>query len=134
MDTEYGPRPAGSASKLATWRDGYRILWTILALCKNERPLLFFGTAFLVLEMLSLGLAYPVVREFLATGLVPRFPTAILATGIALLGFIALTCGLVLDTVSRGRWESKYLGWMHAGNLPHSREGETMAVSYRRMR
>jgi hypothetical protein len=131
IDTVYGPRPTGSASKLATYRDGYHILWTILALLKNERPLLFFGSAFVALELLSVGLAYPIVRDFLETGLVPRFPTAILATGIGLIGFIALTCGLVLDTVSRGRWETKYLGWMHAGNLPHNRVAEPLATTYK---
>jgi glycosyltransferase involved in cell wall biosynthesis len=130
IDTVYGPRPTGSASKLATYRDGYRILLTILALLKNERPLLFFGSAFVILELLAMGLAYPIVVHFIETGLVPRFPTAILATGIGLLGFIALTCGLVLDTVSRGRWETKYLGWLHAGNLPHLRVEEPLNSTY----
>jgi hypothetical protein len=75
-----------------------------------------------------------VIRDFIETGLVPRFPTAILATGVALLGFIALTCGLVLDTVSRGRWETKYLGWLHAGNLPRSRQNEPAATAYKSAR
>jgi glycosyltransferase involved in cell wall biosynthesis len=132
VDTLYGPRPTGSTSKLATYRDGYRIVCTILGLLKNERPLFFFGSAFVAFELLSMVLAYPIVVHFLATGLVPRFPTAILATGIALLGFIALTCGLILDTVSRGRWETKYLGWLQAGNLPHAQEGEPLGISYYR--
>jgi glycosyltransferase involved in cell wall biosynthesis len=134
VDTFYGPRPTGSASKLATYRDGYKILLTILALLKNERPLLFFGSSFLILELLSLILAYPVIRDFIETGLVPRFPTAILSTGIALLGFISLTCGLVLDTVSRGRWETKYLGWLLAGNAPRSRKDEPIAAAYKSSR
>jgi hypothetical protein len=134
VDTVYGPRPTGSASKLATYRDGYKILLTILALLKNERPLLFFGASFLILELLSLVLAYPVIRDFIETGLVPRFPTAILATGVALLGFISLTCGLVLDTVSRGRWETKYLGWLLAGNAPRSRQTEPIAAVYKSSR
>jgi glycosyltransferase involved in cell wall biosynthesis len=131
VDTIYGPRAIGSTSKLATYRDGYRILRTILNLLKNERPLLFFGSAFLFLELLSVVLAYPIVVHFIETGLVPRFPTAILATGIGLIGFISLTCGLVLDTVSRGRWETKYLLWLHAGNLSRTTQNEPLAKSYR---
>jgi glycosyltransferase involved in cell wall biosynthesis len=131
IDTVYGPRPAGSTSKLATYRDGYNILWTILSLLKNERPLLFFGSGFVALELLSIALAYPIVVHFIETGLVPRFPTAILATGIGLIGFISLTCGLVLDTVSRGRWETKYLLWLHAGSMPRSGQDEPLAATYK---
>jgi glycosyltransferase involved in cell wall biosynthesis len=130
IDTDYGPRPSESTSKLATYKDGYRILLTIVTLLKDERPLLFFGSSFLILELISLLLGYPLVRDFAETGLVPRFPTAILATGVALLGFIALTCGLVLDTVSRGRWEAKYLAWMMAGNARISARPELLAVSH----
>jgi glycosyltransferase involved in cell wall biosynthesis len=131
IDTVYGPRPTGSASKLATYRDGCHILWTILSLLKNERPLLFFGNAFVALELLSIVLAYPIVVHFIETGLVPRFPTAILATGIGLLGFISLTCGLVLDTVSRGRWETKYLLWLHAGSMVRTGLDEPVGTTHK---
>jgi hypothetical protein len=114
VDTPYRARPKGSTSKLSTYRDGLRILITIIDLLKNERPLLFFGAAFLILNLVSLALSYPIFVVYLRTGLVPRFPTAILCTGLSLLGFICLTCGLVLDTVTRGRWETRYLAWLSA--------------------
>jgi len=114
VDTPYRARPEGSTSKLSTYRDGLRILNTIIGLLKNERPLLFFGTAFFILNLVSLALSYPILVTYLRTGLVPRFPTAILCTGLSLLGFICLTCGLVLDTVTRGRWETRYLAWLGA--------------------
>jgi glycosyltransferase involved in cell wall biosynthesis len=112
VETPYKDRPAGSASKLHTYRDGLRILRTILVLVKEERPLAFFfliGAAFLGL---SLGLAWPVVVEFWRTGLVPRLPTAVLAMGLATLAFLSLGVGLVLDTVTRGRREIKRLAYL----------------------
>ncbi|MGA2268889.1 MAG: glycosyltransferase family 2 protein [Bryobacteraceae bacterium] len=115
IDTPYGERPAGSASKLQTYRDGFRILGMIVNLLKNERPMLFFGVLAAILEIAALALIYPIFVTYVETGLVPRFPTAILTTGIGLLGFIGLTCGLVLDTVTRGRREAKYLAWLAAG-------------------
>jgi hypothetical protein len=109
VPTPYVARPGGSHSMLSTWRDGLRIAATILFLFKEIRPFRFFGTLFAALAVVSLGLAYPIVVTFLETGLVPRVPTAVLATGVMLLAFIALTCGIVLDTVSRGRREAKRL-------------------------
>ena len=108
----YRNRPAGSASKLRTFRDGFRILRTIALLLKEERPLQFFTWAFVVLASTSLALAWPVVAEFLRTGLVPRFPTAILSTGIMLLAFHSLFSGLVLDTVTHGRREMKRMAYL----------------------
>ncbi|MEI9982529.1 MAG: glycosyltransferase family 2 protein [Aliidongia sp.] len=111
--TGYRDRPAGSASKLHTIRDGVRILWTILRLVQVERPLQFFGTVCLVLLATAIWLMIPVFETFEQTGLVPRFPTALLATGMTLLGFLSLVCGLVLQTVTLGRLEAKrmiYLG------------------------
>ena len=105
----YKPRPRGSISKLNTWRDGLRILATIVFLFKEVRPFKFFGALFVALVLFSIGMIYPVVVEFLATGLVPRIPTAVLATGTMLLAFIALTAGIILDSVSRGRRETKRL-------------------------
>ncbi|MFY2765105.1 glycosyltransferase family 2 protein [Arenimonas sp. MALMAid1274] len=112
VDTPYKERPEGSVSKLSTWRDGCRVLWTILRLYVAERPLPFYGLAALALAGLSLGLAAPVVATYLDTGLVPRFPTAILATGLALMAGLSLTAGLVLDTVTRGRREKKMLAYL----------------------
>ena len=112
VDTPYKDRPAGSASKLRTYRDGVRILTAILVLFKEERPLAFFGLAGLALAVLALGLGYPVLTEYLRTGLVPRFPTAILATGLMILAFLSFTSGLVLETVTRGRKELKRLAYL----------------------
>ncbi len=93
LATSYGGRVEGTASKLRTFRDGFRILKTIAQLTKEERPLLFFSAGFVVLAAASLGLATPVVIEWLETGLVPRFPTAILAASVMLLAFLSLASG-----------------------------------------
>jgi hypothetical protein len=108
----YGARPPGSVSKLSTIRDGIRVLWTILVLVKEERPLPFFGMIALVLMLGSVALATPLVLEYMDTGLVPRLPTAVLSTGMMLLGFLSLACGLILDTVTRGRRELKRLFYL----------------------
>jgi hypothetical protein len=108
----YKDRPEGSTSKLNTIRDGLRILKMIGVLVKEERPLMFFGCSFVALALLSIGLATPVVLEFLRTGLVPRFPTAILAAAIMLLAFLSMVCGLVLDTVTHSRRELKRLHYL----------------------
>jgi len=110
--TPYKARPTDSQSKLRTYRDGMRILLTILTLFKSERPLIFFSLISAVLAMLSLGLGYPIVMTYLETGLVPRFPTAILATGIMLLAFLSLSSGFILDTVTCGRRELKRLAYL----------------------
>jgi hypothetical protein len=112
IDTRYGSRPEGSASKLSTYRDGWRILLTILKLFKAERPLLFFSLGFAACALLSFGLAVPVVETYLQTGLVPRIPTAVLCAAIMLFGTLLLTCGIVLDTVTRGRQEVKRLAYL----------------------
>ena len=112
MDTRYKERPVGSVSKLNTWRDGFRILSTIGYLVREERPLVFFSFFFLVLAAAALFIGTPVVTEYLQTGLVPRLPTALLATGLMVLGFMALMCGLILDTVTRGRWELKRMAYL----------------------
>jgi glycosyltransferase involved in cell wall biosynthesis len=112
----YKERPEGSTSKLNTVGDGVRILRLTFHLMKEERPLQFFGCIFLLLAMVSLGLGIPVVDTFLKTGLVPRLPTATLATGLMILAFLALVAGLVLDTVTRGRREFKRLYYLQAGS------------------
>jgi glycosyltransferase involved in cell wall biosynthesis len=112
VPTAYKERPPGSASKLNTIRDGVRILRTILVLVKEERPLPFFGLAALVLLLAGLGLFVPVLLTYLETGLVPRLPTAVLSLGLVLLSFLSLACGLILDTVTRGRKEAKRIAYL----------------------
>ncbi len=112
IETPYYARPEGSTSKLSTYRDGFRILLTILKLVKRERPLPFFGVIATALALLSIGLGVPLVLEFMRTGLVPRFPTAILATGLMLSALLSLACGLILDTVTRGRLELRRLAYL----------------------
>jgi hypothetical protein len=112
ISAPYGSRPPGSASKLATIRDGIRVLWTILVLIKEERPLPFFGLIAALLAGASVALAVPIFITFVETGLVPRMPTAVLATGMMLLAFLSLACGLILDTVTRGRRELKRLHYL----------------------
>jgi hypothetical protein len=112
LPTRYGRRPEGSASKLRTVRDGFRILWAIFLLIKGERPLAFFASAAAVLAALSLVLAAPVAATYFRTGLVPRLPTAVLAMGMMLLAFLSLACGFILDTVTRGRIEMKRLYYL----------------------
>lgn len=115
IPTPYYARPEGSASKLHTWRDGLRILWTILRLYKSERPLSFFAAGAAVLALAAIVLAVPLLFTYLETGLVPRLPTAVLATGLMLLASLSLTCGLVLGTVTRGRREMKFLAYLAQG-------------------
>ena len=110
--TSYKDRPAGSASKLRTYSDGLRILRTIVLLVKEERPLQFFALAALAFAVLGVALGLPVVAEFLRTGLVPRLPTAVLATGLMLLSFLSTACGLILDSVTRGRKELKRMAYL----------------------
>ncbi len=112
MDTRYKERPLGSVSKLNTWRDGFRILWTIAYLVRKERPLVFFSFFFVILALVSLLIGTPVVTEYLRTGLVLRLPTALLATSLMLLAFLALMCGLILDTVTQGHWEQKRMAYL----------------------
>jgi glycosyltransferase involved in cell wall biosynthesis len=112
VETPYKERPEGSFSKLSTYKDGFRILRTMLRLFSAERPLVFFGAIALALALLSVGLVVPVVAEYLRSGLVPRLPTAVLATGIMLTALLSATVGLVLDTVTRGRREAKMLAYL----------------------
>ena len=129
VPTAYKPRPPGSASKLNTIRDGMRILRTILVLVKEERPLPLFGLAALALLVAGLGLFVPVLLTYLETGLVPRLPTAVLSLGLVLLSFLSLACGLILDTVTRGRKEAKRIAYLAVpGPLAL---GQTLPVSPR---
>lgn len=124
VETDYRERPAASPSKLNTYRDGLRILRAIVVLVKEERPLLFFSAIFAVLAITSVVLAYPIFIEFFETGLVPRIPTAILSTGMMLLGFLSLASGFILDTVTRGRREMKRLFYLGLRGPDTRRFGE----------
>jgi glycosyltransferase involved in cell wall biosynthesis len=119
INTPYYARPEGSASKLNTWRDGYRILRTIIKLYRAERPQAFFVGIGMALAIASIGFAIPILVTYVQTGLVPRLPTAILSTGLMLLAFLSIAVGLVLDTVTRGRREMKLLAY-----LSHRAPGE----------
>lgn len=112
LDTQYYARPEGSESKLSTIKDGLRILKTIIAMTKEERPLYFFSIIFTLLVAVSLVLGVPIVFEWLDTGLVPRFPTAILSASIMMLAFISLVAGIILSSVARARREAKRLQYL----------------------
>lgn len=132
VDTKYFARPEGSVSKLSTYRDGFRILRVMLILFKNERPLVFFGIGAVILALISLGLAAPLVVTYMKTGLVPRFPTAILAAAVMLLAFLSVVCGLILDTVTRGRREMKRLAYLQIpAPLARSLQAEPLAADDR---
>lgn len=108
----YRERPPGSQSKLSTFRDGWRILRTILGLVKRERPMAFFGAGAAVLAVVSVALMMPVLATYLQTGLVPRLPTLVASVGLMLLASLSLVCGLILGTVTRGRREMKRLAYL----------------------
>jgi Glycosyl transferase family 2 len=110
--TPYYSRPAGSTSKLSTWQDGFRILWTVLRLYRAERPLSLFGAFGIALIITSVGLAIPIIITYVQEGIVPRLPTAVLSTGLMLLAFLSIACGLILDTVTRGRREAKLIAYL----------------------
>jgi len=112
IETPYYARPEGSFSKLNTWRDGFRILGTILKLYRSEKPLRFFTAIGIFLMLVSIGLAIPVIVTYLEQGLVPRLPTAVLSMGLMILAVLSVSSGLVLDTVTRGRREIKLLAYL----------------------
>ena len=110
--TLYKDRPDGSVSKLRTYSDGLRILRSIVVLVKEERPLQFFSTLAGVLAILGIFVAIPVIRDYVVTGLVPRLPSAVLATALEILSALSLASGLILDSVARGRKEAKRLAYL----------------------
>ncbi len=112
VETVYLSRPEGSASKLSTFGDGWRILKTIATLYRVERPVLFFGLLGALLMVAAIILAVPLVATYLDTGLVPRVPTAILITGITIVAVLCVFAGLILDTVTRGRREVRRLAYL----------------------
>lgn len=112
MPTPYYSRPLGSISKLSTWRDGIRILRTVLRLYRAERPLPLFTAIGASLAIAAIGIAIPVFITYWQEGTVPRLPTAVLSTGLVLLASLSIACGLILDTVTRGRRELKLLSYL----------------------
>ncbi|AWL99759.1 glycosyltransferase family 2 protein [Bradyrhizobium amphicarpaeae] len=120
IETPYYARPEGSFSKLNTWRDGFRILGTMVKLYRSERPLRFFAVIGGVLALAAVILAIPIVITFIETGLVPRLPTAVLSMGLMIMALLAVSSGLVLDTVTRGRREMKMLAYLSQPPLKSS--------------
>ncbi|MGJ4883722.1 MULTISPECIES: glycosyltransferase family 2 protein [unclassified Bradyrhizobium] len=112
LATPYYARPEGSVSKLNTWRDGFRILGTILKLYRSEKPLRFFSAIGIFLALVSIGFAIPIFVTYIETGLVPRLPTAVLSMGLMIMALLSASSGLVLDTVTRGRREMKLLAYL----------------------
>ena len=121
IETPYFARPEGSESKLNTYGDGFRILRTIVQLYRIERPVLFFGAIGAALALLGVILAAPLVITYMHTRLVPRFPTAVLVTGLMILASLNLFAGIILDTVVRGRREMRRLAYLA---LPAPGSGE----------
>ncbi len=115
ISTPYKDRPAGSTSKLSTFKDGFRILWMILVLIKEEKPMAFFSIISVFLGIVSIILISPILVEYFETGLVPRLPTAVLSMGLMILSSLSFACGLILETVTRGRCEMKRMRYL---NIP----------------
>ena len=131
VETAYAARPEGSESKLSTFGDGWRILKTIVTLYRIERPVLFFGQIGALLLAAAIVLSVPLVITYLDTGLVPRFPTAILVTGMTIIAVLCFFAGLILDTVTRGRREMRRLGLSRRVPGPSARPLEPFAVRAR---
>jgi hypothetical protein len=117
LPVPYGTRPEGSNSKLNTWTDGARILTTIIKLFAIERPLQFYSMIAAGLTLVAIALGIPLLQTYLQTGLVPRFPTAILCTGLAVLGALSFVTGLIQEAVSVGRREAKQFQYLSAGSF-----------------
>ncbi len=112
VPTRYKERPEGSVSKLNTYRDGFRILFTIAGLMREELPLVYFTSIGIFFAAAALVVGVPIFVDYLHTGLVPRLPTAVLATGLVLIAALSIMCGIILDTVTRGRWEQKRMAYL----------------------
>ena len=122
VDTPYGARPDGSVSKLSTYKDGFKILFTVMKLIKNERPLPLFGFLGFILLLASLAMAVPIFSTYLETGLVPRLPTATLVVGMTIIGFFSIFAGIIIDSISTSRREIKrlfYLGHCAVDDSEH---------------
>lgn len=120
VETRYLARPEGSESKLSTYGDGWRILKTMATLYRVERPALFYGGIGALLLIAAILLSIPLVTTYIATGLVPRVPTAILVTGMTIVAVLSFFAGLILDTVTRGRREMRRLAYLSLDAPNHS--------------
>jgi glycosyltransferase involved in cell wall biosynthesis len=112
VETPYGARPPGSESKLSTYKDGLKIAKTIFKLYATEKPFAFFGLLALIIALSAVGLAWPILDEYLNSGTVPRFPTAILSASMMICSLLSLLCGLILDTITRARHEMKRIAYL----------------------
>lgn len=125
IETAYGGRPENSSSKLSTWKDGIRILLTIVELVKTERPLFFFSWLGVALAVMAVGIAIPqIILPWLETDTVARIATAVLVTGMILIAFLSFSIGLVLDTVTRGRREVKRMSYLSYPTPVKTRENK----------
>jgi hypothetical protein len=131
VEAPYGARPEGSESKLSTFRDGWRILRMISLMVREERPMQFFGVSGLVAALLAVLLAAPVLAGYFQTGLVPRLPTLVVATGLAVVALLSFACGLILDTVSRARLEQRRLAYLALQGPEALARPETSAAALR---
>ena len=113
IDSHYGTRPAGSSSKLSTYKDGTRILLSILLLYKDLKPMMFFGLIALACALLSIGLGIPIINEWVKTGLVPRQPTAILCSALGILSVVLLVAGMVLHGIAQSYRETRHLFYLN---------------------
>lgn len=113
IPTPYRERPDGSESKLNTWKDGFRILMTILKLFSTERPAMFYGTGSLLLMIGALALGFPLITTYLETGLVPRYPTAIIVTSMFILSGLMLLAGIIINSIATGRREAKIMAYLN---------------------
>lgn len=137
LRTSYFDRPDGSESKLSTFRDGWRILRTVARLIRDERPLAFFSVMSALAAIVSLAFGLPVVYAFMKTGLVLKFPTAILAASLMMISMLSLVAGLILDTTTRGRREMKRLHYLsfpsiHAELMRRAKDGPRTVVAAER--
>ena len=122
IETAYSKRPAGSHSKLRSVRDGIRILHAFVFLLKETRPILFFGWIATAVASMAAALAYPLIDTYLATGLVPRQPTAILVMGLTVVSSLLAVCGIILDSLTRARVEQKRILYLAVENLTGRRK------------
>ncbi len=112
MPVRYLARAEGTESKLNTLRDGARIFWTIFRLYKDHQPFIVYGLMGLAMALLSIGVGTPVVMEFLKTGLVPRFPSAILASALMILAFLSGFTGIILSAIAKSRRDIKKIAFL----------------------
>ncbi|GHU13486.1 glycosyl transferase [Alphaproteobacteria bacterium] len=112
IESKYQERPANSHSKLSTFKDGFQILSRIILLLKETRPLFFLGIISLIFFLLSIIMSYPIILTFLDTGLVPRIPTTVLCTGLIIISFFSMICGVILDSISQARMEAKKMHYL----------------------